>query len=225
MLYLSFSYSYGFPPSVVEWKLSANLTVKTWEGEWGDCVRIERHNRFFVISMKAWKLLRQSVPLLQTIGYDLKLTPTKNVTVVEFSGERYVSFHSTYIKDNKPMDSHINFNVDEWTEFMSALDVIDRLIPVTGIKPCPNERCTPLKTVTPVSNYEGRMRTSKLSAEQLAEVAEYNRGVEDPRARQCEHCGEACYDGLECHCHQYNCRSCEPANFCDTCGTNKIYAV
>lgn len=142
------------------------------------------------------------------------------MTVIQFEDRRYVSFHNTYKRQGQVYSVYINLGDDEWNEFLAALDAIDIMFPPKKIAQCPS--CDVVKTVVPVVG--GRMKESNLSPDDLQSVRLSNMEAQNQEAHRCEYCGGCDYNDI-CHCHQYNCRICEPANFCDTCGGNKVFAV
>ena len=189
-------------------------------GAFGLCIRLIRRERFIALSPTAWYKLRAQVPNLRTTGHYVKLTDNKEVTVVQFDDRRFVSLHNTYKRQEQVYSVYINFNDEEWNEFLAALDAIGVMFPPKKIEQCPD--CDVVKKVVPVLG--GRMKESNLTAEELESVRQSNREAYNQEALLCEYCGGNDYSGI-CHCHQYNCRTCEPDNFCGTCGDNKVFAV
>ena len=187
-------------------------------------MKLTRGKRFIAFSTNVWQRFRRHVPMLKTPNYNVKLTEAKEVTVISFTDDaQYVSFHHTYKRDNETFSSYINLNGEEWSCFLTALDMIDAAIPPTQqLIPCPN--CCLMKTVVPVVN--GRVRETILTPERLEEVRENNNIASNQERYQCEYCGGYSYQ-IEsgCHCHRYDCRECEPNNFCTTCGSVQIFAV
>ena len=195
------------------------------DGPFGTCVKLTRGKRFIAFSTNVWQRLRKHVPMLRTPNYNVKLTEAKEVTVIPFSdGLQYVSFHHTYKRDDQAFSSYINLNAEEWSCFLTALDMIDKAIAPQPqeIVPCPS--CCLMKTVVPV--VDGRVRETILTPERLQEVRENNNIAYNQEMHQCEYCGGYSHR-IEsgCHCHRYDCRECEPNNFCTTCGSVNIFAV
>ena len=206
--------------------LGRNLWISLeLEGKYGTCIKLTRGKRFIAFSINVWLKLRRHVPMMKTPSYNVKLTEAKEVTVITFTDDvQYVSFHHTYKRDDDVYSSYINLNGEEWSCFLSALDKIDAVIPPQpqDIIPCPD--CKLLKTVIPVCL--GRIQPTILTMEKQQEVQENNNNAHNQEMYQCEYCGGYCYRSESgCHCHQYNCRECEPNNFCATCGGIKILAV
>ena len=71
----------------------------------------------------------------------------------------------------------------------------------------------------------GRLLETKLSPQQLRDVQENNETAYNQLAYCCEYCGiQYDYEGT-CYCHRYNCRECEPDNFCKHCGDVMIESL
>ena len=206
--------------------LGRNLWISVeHDGPFGTCVKLTRGKRFIAFSTNVWQRLRKHVPMLRTPNYNVKLTEAKEVTVIPFSdGLQYVSFHHTYKRDDQAFSSYINLNAEEWSCFLTALDMIDKAIAPQPqeIVPCPS--CCLMKTVVPV--VDGRVRETILTPERLQEVRENNNIAYNQEMHRCEYCGGYSHQ-IEsgCHCHRYDCRECEPSNFCTTCGSINIFAV
>lgn len=174
---------------------------------------------------------------MRTLNYHATLTGNKDVNTIEFNGSRYVNFHTTYKKDGDVYDSYINLNDEEWDEFLKAAHEMDKIIPVLNVQPC--VECYMQKKVIRVSTNGGRMHPTTLSAEVLDVVRNTNleahkqqvkddeAGVNNVQLFQCEYCGDYKFpiEGVKCHCHGYNCRECEPLNFCVTCGALKVMGI
>ena len=206
--------------------LGRNLWISLeLDGKYGTCLKLTRGKRFIALSTSVWLKLRRHVPKLKTPGYNVKLTEAKEVTVITFTdGAQYVSFHNKYKRNADVYSSYINLNDEEWSCFLAALDKIDAIIPPRSqeIIPCPD--CRLMKTV--VSVCQGRMQQTTLTIERHQEVHENNNHAHNQEMYQCEYCGGYSFQPESgCHCHQYNCRECEPNNFCTTCGSIKILAV
>ena len=211
---------------VVEFELNHNLKLQiNPSGAFGLCIKLIRRERFIALSLSAWYKLRAHIPLLRTEGYNLKLTDNKEVNVVQFEDRRYVGFHNTYKRQDQVYSVYINLNDDEWSRFLAALDAIDIMFPPKKLERCPS--CAVVKQVVPLIN--GRMKESNLEADQLENVRQNNAVAYNQEMHMCEYCGARDYTFYEfmenCHCHQYNCRKCEPENFCDTCGTITVFGV
>ena len=193
-------------------------------GAYGLCIKLVRRERFISLSLSAWYKLRSHIPLLRTEGYHLKLTDNKEVNAIQFEDRRYVGFHNTYKRQGDVFSVYINLNDDEWAQFLAALDAIDIMFPPKNMKQCPS--CAVVKQVVPLVN--SRMKETKLEPDDLQNVRDNNNVAYNQEMHLCEYCGgrDYCYDVTnDCHCHQYNCRACEPENFCDTCGAITVFGV
>ena len=117
--------------------LGRNLWISVeHDGPFGTCVKLTRGKRFIAFSTNVWQRFRRHVPMLKTPNYNVKLTEAKEVTVITFTdGAQYVSFHHTYKRDNETFSSYINLNVEEWSCFLAALDMIDVAIPSSSQPP------------------------------------------------------------------------------------------
>ena len=193
-----------------------------FDGPFGPCIRLIRGKRFLALSLNVWQKLRVNIPFLRTSGYNIKLTDNKEVTVVQFHDRRYVSFHNTYQRQGIVHSVYINLNDDEWHTFLVALDTVDVMFPPKPIASCPS--CANFKQV--VSLVDGRMCKSQLTPDALQGVLENNAMSYNQEMLCCEYCGGSTntYDS-GCHCHAFHCRDCEPGNFCDTCGTLKVFGI
>lgn len=194
---------------------------------YGLSVRIKRGTRFIFYSQNLWKKLRRNIPNLRTEGFQLKLTESKEVSVVVFYNEKYVNFHCTY-KDKSGVvrDSYINMNSKVWAEFYKALDGIDLIIPVDDIAKCAT--CNGAITVV-FPQKSGRMKTTlldQLGVTECEESNEINTMAGMTAALRCNYCGAFCnLPSASCHCHLALCRECEPAHFCTECGASVVMTL
>ena len=153
-------------------------------------------------------------------GFTFKATECKHVQVIEYNDQRYVSF--TYQQLDKPYCTYINMNDPEWQEFLEMLHELDQLIPRLTVVACPG--CKGAKVVTQV--VDGKMTTSLLDEDERRQVEENNAVAYNQQMFRCAYCGAYSLQPDDvCHCHQHDCRSCEPDNFCTTCGEITIFAV
>ena len=129
-------------------------------------------------------------------NYHLSLTEEKEINTFMFNDKRYISFHQIYKKDGQVKDNYINLNEEEWKQFKIMLPICHEVCKVTLVD------CS--------------MVSTQLTPEELKDVKENNETAYNQLAYQCEYCGKQ-YDYGVCHCHLYNCRECEPANFCRHC--------
>ena len=195
------------------------------DGPYGLCIKLIRRERFIALSLSAWYKLRSHIPLLRTEGHHVQLTDNKEVNVIQFEDRRYVGFHNTYKRQGEVYSVYINLNDEEWSLFLTALDAIDIMFPPRKMERCPS--CAVVKQVVPLVN--GRMKETKLEPDMLQSVRENNNVAYNQEMHMCEYCGgyDYSYNNFinDCHCHQYNCRKCEPENFCDTCGAITVFGV
>ena len=201
--------------------LGPNLMITIEHGgPFGTYVKLARGKRFITFSTSTWLKLRRNVPMLQTCNYNVSLTEAKDVAVFMFNdGVQYVSFRNKYKQENY---TYINLNREEWASFLAALNKIDAIIPPTNVMKCPS--CNLLKMVVPMIN--GRPQETTLSPEMLQDVRENNKIAYNQEMYRCEYCGGYSHQiNSSCHCHRYDCRECEPNNFCATCGDVNIFAV
>ena len=191
-------------------------------------VKISRKENTIAFGVNVWKKLRQHVPNMRQQGYTIRLTETKYVTVKDYLGERYVMFVQVQASGYKRM---INVKDSAWGEFLDALPEIDRVIPPQDVFVCSD--CVTTRQVVKVDK-NGRIPKSRLTQEQLKAIKEsnaeaYRHGpIAYEQAFVCEYCGVAPEFTMQpdCgHCHRYDCKTCEPQNFCNTCGDNMMLAM
>lgn len=106
-------------------------------------------------------------------------------------------------------------NEKEWDIFKDILPNIAKHLPKCAV-------CKDKKVKTALFN--DKMMPTKLTPEQLEDVKENNKTAYNQLAGQCEYCGDN-YSYDKCHCHSYNCRECEPANFCQQCGDVTVVSL
>lgn len=208
-----------------EWQLAPNLWLKNVQGVFGMFMTLVRGTRSISFSPNIWKKLRSKVPLMRTKDFRMVLTDDKDVSVVEFMNVRYVNFHCTYRKEGKVFDTYINLKDEEWAQFSAALDDVDAIFPAENVAACPE--CFAVKKVVHITQNGGRMHMTSLTPEMLQDVKENNAIAFNQQMYRCEYCGGYSHslDNSDCHCHIYNCRKCEPDNFCNTCSEVTIFAV
>ena len=73
--------------------------------------------------------------------------------------------------------------------------------------------CHNLKRQIVVKN--NRMVETRISQKEVERIHQYNLTVQNQLGAMCTYCGEEIRD--DCHCHEFNCKTCEPQNFCSTC--------
>lgn len=172
------------------------LTCTVEQGQYGVFIRLSRGSRWIVYSPTLWQKLVDA--MVHNSKDFVKLTPEKQVKVVQFNDKRYVSFHR--ISGN--FNTYINMNEEEWAVFK------DKVLEM----PC--SQCNDVKIKKQL--YDGKMMETKLSAKALENVKENNQYAYNQLAYQCEYCGDS-FEYNTCHCHRYNCKECESDNFCSKC--------
>ena len=210
---------------LTECELSPTTTIAIEEGKFGKCVKLKREKRAIFFTPTQYSKIRDIVPRLRHVGFVHHVTDTKTIAVEEYNGARYVKFAQRFQKVGKTCFCYINLNDDEYQELLRALDKLDQVFPPSiNVVPC--GACHIVKKVTRI-NALGRTCETQLTPGQLQDVRENNKTAYNQLAWCCEYCGTT--PGMDMpacgHCHRYNCRECEPNNFCTTCGQNMIYAV
>ena len=129
-----------------------------------------------------------------------------------------VSFVQQRLDSN--FKSYINFNDSEWATLMEAIPAINTVL--NDAMDC--NVCQNLKRPIYVTK-DNRMADTKLTKEQLEDIQEYNIGVQNQLGLTCTYCGVEGYMNDDCHCHRYDCRICEPDNFCTKCHKMIVYSA
>ena len=114
------------------------------------------------------------------------------------------------------VDSFLTFNENELAtvliyiplirrDLLSATISVEKLLNSAHLHRSPANICLScFDIMRPQELHHGRMPLENLPVvDQLAK-------------RPCTYCGEE-NDGLDCHCHLYDCKFCEPNNFCSVC--------
>jgi len=204
-----------------EFALAANLKLKYTNSHYGPCIQLERGTRSITFSFYTWKKLRRQVPHMRTVGIKVRLTEDKSVEVDHFSGRNYVCFTKVYILEQNTQKCRINLAPEEWQNLVDALPFFDEKIPTDSIVSC--NAC--LKRTVCVHDW--KMQPTLLSEVNLGMSKANNDIAYNQQMAQCEYCGGYPYllDSIECHCHLFNCRRCEPDNFCTTCGDLMIEPI
>lgn len=192
-------------------------------------IKISRTENSIAFGTNVWKKLRQHIPNMRQLGYTVKLTDKKYATVKEYLDQRYVMFVQVQASGYKRI---INIKDEAWAELLNALPEIDRVIIPADVFVCPD--CATMKKVVKVDK-DKRVQKTRLTQQQLKEIKEANAEayglgpVQYDMEWTCEFCGvhpAHVFEMPEClHCHAYDCKDCEPENFCKTCGDNMIIAV
>ncbi len=164
----------------------------------------------------------------------LKLTNEKEINIIKYFDKYYVSFLQKSNKNGKVYSNYINLNILEWRAFLLTLpnidvllqcyDVPDTLIPEKDTRER-NEKseCSLCKDkMTAVITHNGRMNdTTKLKMADYIDAQECNTTVYNQMGCMCTYCGRQMYD--DCHCHRFDCKDCEPNNFCEKCNKLIVY--
>ena len=93
---------------------------------------------------------------------------------------------------------------------MAKIKLNDAATTTTTAKPkCHDMRKVVLK--------DGRMKDTALNPTAFQFVKDNNNDAANQLEIMCEYCG--IYHGMGdlCHCHKYDCKDCEPNNFCKKC--------
>ena len=192
--------------------LSINLKLTVEEGDHGKFVRLTRGTRWIVFSPSLWEKIQTNVYHMNSKNYTLQLTNEKEVNVLEFKDRRYVSFHSIHRYKDNVYDTYINLNEEEWQNCMEAMTKItfSQANPPQDDTP----QCHDMKKVVLVNQ---RMKKTTLNPTALKCVQDHNNETYNQLDLMCDYCGIYEHMGDLCHCHKYNCKDCEPDNFCKTC--------
>ena len=177
--------------------------------------RLSRGSRWIVLSTAQWMKLVEYLPKLDSSNACLKLTADKDIKIINFNEKRFVSFHRAF-RGQRVYDTYINMNEQEWKAFKTIVPDIVKAMPNCSL-------CQDVKVKRRL--FDDRMLETKLSPKRLVSVKEDNEVAYNQMAYQCEYCGQTFdYEGT-CHCHRYNCRECEPDNFCKQCGDVTVAAL
>lgn len=202
------------------YEISPTLTVSVEKGDYGHYIKIKRGEKWMCLAASLWQILHAIPERLRMVGETVYLTKVKYVEVIDFAARRYVSFVTVSTYQGKQYKHYINFNDDEWMMLMTKMTDINNAL-FGQPKQC--VQCNGLKTPLPVTE-EKRMKKSKLSKKQLKRVLECNAETANQLGVTCTYCGCEGYMGDDnCHCHRFDCKDCEPDNFCHTCKALKVY--
>lgn len=194
-----------------EFNITPDVKISVEDGTFGRFVRLTRRTKWIAFSINLWDKVRQNLSNLKTSGFCLTLSDEKDVKVISFNDKTYVSFHRhCRIKDNI-YDTYINLNQDEWESFLKQVDDINRCaFDGMGCNHCFGKK-------RKVVLYNGRMKKTNLTAEQFKSVCDSNMTAYNQLSHLCEFCGGTDFYDERCHCHKYDCKDCEPDNFCQAC--------
>lgn len=211
-------------------QVSSDLSLIVEEGQYGKFVRLQRGKRWICLSAYAWDLFRSSKDKFTNVHFSLKLSDTKEVNVIDFKNKQYVSFHQRTKQGNKTYDSYINLSPDDWCKLVfsmpavdnmmfpsfPAFDVPDTLLPERKPKLRePRNYCSECKDeMTAVILRNGRMKETNMTHDEYRNVKTSNKYA---LTKSCEYCGGSSFYQDVCHCHKFDCKECEPENFCKKC--------
>ena len=187
-----------------DFQISSTLKVSVHQGSYGRYIKVHRAGRWISFSASLWKLINKYMNKLRTEGYRLHLTKAKRLEVIRYDARRFVS-----VVEEKPgsgFKSFINFNDEEWSNLEAKMENIN-----LALREC--NTCHNLKRPIVVKN--NRMVETRISQKEVERIHQYNLTVQNQLGAMCTYCGEEIRD--DCHCHEFNCKTCEPQNFCSTC--------
>ena len=195
---------------IAEFVLHNNLKITVENGlSKSIFVRLSRGQRWFVLSNTQWNKVVSNFDGLETPKRVLTLTGEKEVTMTEYEGKQYVTFHQTTKQGQLIFDTYINLNTEEWRDFKRIVPDISK-----ALAPC--STCNKEKVKRKLFAGD-RMLETMLTPGQLVDVKENNETAYNQLAYQCEYCAKSWDYSGTCHCHRFNCPDCEPGNFCDEC--------
>ena len=158
----------------------------------------------------------------------------KDVILTAFRDQAFVTLVEKRQHNGISYSCFINLNESEWNSFFAAIpaigvlcygyDVPDTLIPEKEPQTRGTEKSCNLcdGKMHAVTTHKDRMhKNTKLKEADLNEVQISNKTAYNQMAYLCEYCGTPIY--LDCHCHKFDCKECEPSNFCDDCGDIIVY--
>ena len=126
--------------------MSKTLCISLEGGDNGQFFRIKRENRWICLSIPIWNDLCRNIDiinknLLHRTESNIGLTKDKQVSVIKFKDQFYVSFSQISSNNGKVYTNYINFNASEWSALLYTLpaikskqqekDVPDTLLPET----------------------------------------------------------------------------------------------
>lgn len=194
-----------------EFQINATLKITIQKGDYGLYVKVQRNNRWIAYSKSLWNLLKEKLGNLRTVGNVTYLTKAKRLEVITFENKRYVSFVEQ--KPDSKFKSFINFNDNEWDILLNQMERICNALVECNV--CHNLK----RPIVPMKNK--RLGETSLTKKQVDEIKDYNATVQNQLGIRCLYCGRDMYD--DCHCHAYDCESCEPQNFCPECHVIIVY--
>ena len=219
-------------------QINAELTISVEDGEYGQFVRLQRGHRWFTMSRGQWWKFQQHNEMLEAVAAGAKpqqfasilVSETKDVAVIAFKEQSYLSFHTVNKTKDRVFDNYINLSRAEASSLLRELpringllsyDVPDTLLPESEVKVRePRNYChvcnDELKAI--IVRKDGRTFETRLTSAQRDVIAAGNATV--GQTRLCAYCGDK---NGQCHCHRYDCSKCEPDNFCSRCQELTVY--
>ena len=219
-------------------QINAELTISVEDGEYGQFVRLQRGHRWFTMSRGQWLKFQHYNEMLEAVAAGAKpqqfasilVSETKDVAVIAFKEQSYLSFHTVNKTKDRVFDNYINLSRAEVSSLMRELpringllsyDVPDTLLPESEVKVRePRNYChvynDELKAI--IVRKDGRTFETRLTSAQRDIIAAGNATV--GQTRPCAYCGDK---NGQCHCHRYDCSKCEPDNFCSRCQELTVY--
>ena len=219
--------------------LSKKLCISVEVGNYGQFIRIKKEQRWICFSTQVWSEICRNIiitnsKILHQTESKIELTKDKEMNVVKFLNQFYVSFTQRSVNKGKMYTNYINFNSSEWSALLYTLpaldaalqgyDVPDTVRPETEIKYREKQQnCTLCKgTLKAVITHDNLMnKTTKLNQMEYESVQESNKTAYNQMAYSCTYCGKSICE--DCHCHRFDCKMCEPTNFCDKCDEIIVY--
>lgn len=219
--------------------LSKTLCISFEKNEHGHFIRITRANRWICLSTPVWNDFCRNIDiinknLLHKTESKIGLTKDKTVSVVTFKDQFYVSFSQISSSNSNIYIKYINFNESEWSALLYTIpaikslqqdkDVPDTLLPETDKRNRDKlSDCTHChgKLSAVITHGNLMHQTTKLKENVYKNVRESNETAYNQMAYLCTYCGKSICD--DCHCHRWDCKLCEPDNFCDKCEEIVVY--
>lgn len=224
--------------SETSFDLGKTLSFSIENGSYGRFMRLRRETRWICFSFQAWKGIRRNIDAINTGLLHrkptlVKLSEEKEINVIEYADKHFVSFSQKSNKNGKTYLTFINLNTSEWSAFLFALPAIDKVqegynAPDTTVEANRKERkeksnCSLCKgMMSAVTTFNDQMKkATKLKMKDYIDVQKTNETAYNQMAYLCTYCGSPIYE--DCHCHRFDCKDCEPNNFCDKCDEIIVY--
>jgi len=169
-----------------------------------------------------------SVHVIKTLKLQsVRITDRLEISVINFKEKSYVSFHDCLESGDRVVDCYININKEEFSKLLARvselstyllknktmdIDMPDTLLPESELKlRQPRDYCYYCDDMMSaiVVDGKGRSRKTKLGSQEFTNLLK-------SQVIRCEYCGEEPKLG-HCHCHRYDCKTCEKDSFCKRC--------